>query len=350
MRIIWILMLSCLNLGLPDTTVKSSTSIKLPYQKLGWTDQEAAAYLLNRLAYGAKPGQVDEVVTMGIENWVEKQLNPVEEPAFEARLNKQFPALEMSIKKINHTYPSPAGRLIVAGIKNRMQGYKDGKLIDSLEVNEMLGTAVKDVLNVAREDRKDFPGYDIYQKIMRKSGFEDFNSLMYQLMGQKLMRAIESENQLREVLTDFWFNHFNVSITRVNDVGPQVLPYERDAIRPFVLGEFKNMLLATAKHPAMLIYLDNNRSNAELEVRTLVPYKESKIAKKINSGDLKAFAQLPGVNENYARELLELHTMGVDGGYTQQDVEEVARIFTGWKASPFMFPYAKAILQLASWG
>ncbi len=322
----------------------------LPYKELGWTAEEAAQHLLNRLAYGARPGEVAVVVEMGIEKWLDRQLNPTEEKEFEAQLVRTLPALGLSLRQINLTYPSPAGRLIVAGIKNHMRGYKDGKLIDSLQVNEMLGSASRQVLNVAREDPKDYPGYEIYQKLTKRSGFKDFNSLMYQLMAQKMLRAVESENQLQEVLTDFWFNHFNVSVTRVNDVANQVLSYERDAIRPHVLGNFGSMLHATAKHPAMLVYLNNDRSNAEQGVRTLVPYKESRIAKKIYAGDLKAFAQMPGVNENYARELLELHTLGVDGGYDQKDVEELARIFTGWKASPFMFPYAKAVLKVAEWG
>ena len=328
---------------------KSDPSIHLPYEELGWSDELAAEYLLNRLAFGPKPGEIKEVVEKGLNHWVLEQLNGIEETAFEARLERKFPALKMSLKEINHTYPAPAIRLIVAGIRNHTTKYRDGKLIDSLQVNERLGQAVRDVLNVAREDPKDYPGYEVYERLTRKYNFKDFNSLMYQLMAQKLVRAIESKNQLKEVLVDFWFNHFNVSITRVNDVAPHTLSYEKEAIRPYVLGKFEDLLQATARHPAMLIYLDNNRSNAEEGVTTLLPFKPNRFSKKINEGELKVFAQTPGINENYARELLELHTMGVDGGYTQKDVEEVSRIFTGWKASPFMFPYAKALLSVASW-
>jgi uncharacterized protein (DUF1800 family) len=125
-----------------------------------------------------------------------------------------------------------------------------------------------------------------------------------ELVTAKLVRAVESSRQLNEVLADFWFNHFNVFLGKGEDRW-MIGPYERDAIRPHVFGRFRDLLGATAAHPAMLWYLDNWSSVRE------------------------GFGK-QGLNENYARELLELHTMGVDGGYTQEDVREVARCFTGW--------------------
>lgn len=127
----------------------------------------------------------------------------------------------------------------------------------------------------------------------------------------KLDRAILSERQLAEVLTDFWFNHFNVYLDKGAD-RLLVTSYERDAVRPHILGKFKDLLLATARHPAMLFYLDNWQS---VDPR---------------SAAARAGRRYKGLNENYARELMELHTLGVDGGYTQADVTEVARCFTGW--------------------
>lgn len=127
----------------------------------------------------------------------------------------------------------------------------------------------------------------------------DPRAVVEQLQGQKIIRAIYSERQLQEVMVDFWFNHFNVDASK-DGVQFVTTGYERDAIRPNALGKFKDLLLATAKHPAMLVYLDNAKSTAT------------------------------GINENYARELMELHTLGVDGGYLQKDVVEVARAFTGW--------------------
>jgi uncharacterized protein (DUF1800 family) len=134
-----------------------------------------------------------------------------------------------------------------------------------------------------------------------------------ELQAAKLTRAVLSERQLEEVMTDFWFNHFNVD-ARKGPVKWMIADYERTAIRPHALGRFRDLLLATAHHPAMLFYLDNWMSTrADLVVPT---------------GPLKG--QKRGLNENYAREIMELHTLGVEGGYTQQDVIEVARAFTGW--------------------
>jgi uncharacterized protein (DUF1800 family) len=133
------------------------------------------------------------------------------------------------------------------------------------------------------------------------------------LIEGKILRAVYSDRQLEAVLTDFWYNHFNVYLDKGAD-RYLVTEYERDVIRPHVLGKFKDLLEATAKSPAMLFYLDNWQSvgpNAPSPAR----------------GQKKG---VRGLNENYGRELMELHTLGVDGGYTQKDVTEVARCFTGW--------------------
>ena len=182
----------------------------------------------------------------------------------------------------------------------------------------------------------------LQQMAERRFGWKDFADLFYQLMAQKLARAIHSTNQLEEVMVDFWFNHFNVSIHGINDQASQVFSYERDAIRPHALGNFRDLLGATARHPAMLRYLDNHHSNADEDRKTLTAPNPRLIAfqeRQLQQNEsLRQFTQQAGVNENYARELLELHTLGVNGGYTQQDIEEVARAFTGWKASPFIYP------------
>ncbi len=160
-----------------------------------------------------------------------------------------------------------------------------------------------------------------------------------------------SNNQLHEVLTDFWFNHFNVSLTK-----PQcqqfILPYERDAIRPFVTDDFKQMVLATAKHPAMLEYLDNASSVSENNLLSQSPARaalQKRFEKPLNdrladtnkpgNAFLKqavAAKKTQGLNENYAREVMELHTLGVDGGYTQTDVTAVAKALTGWAVMPLL--------------
>lgn len=139
----------------------------------------------------------------------------------------------------------------------------------------------------------------------------------------KVFRAIYSNRQLEEVLVDFWFNHFNVFEGKAQDL-PLIASYEREAIRPHVLGKFKDLLLATARHPAMLYYLDNweSISPAAFEIGPFAGQAQN-MAQQMQR-------QARGLNENYGRELMELHTMGVDGGYTQDDVIAVARCFTGW--------------------
>jgi uncharacterized protein (DUF1800 family) len=141
-------------------------------------------------------------------------------------------------------------------------------------------------------------------------------AVVAELVEARLQRAVYSPRQLEEVLVDFWLNHFNVFSGKTT-VGMLLTSYERDAIRPFVLGRFRDMLLATARHPAMLLYLDNFLSRS---VPENAPGFDGSVVVRPNQG----------LNENYGRELLELHTLGVDGGYTQADVINVARAFTGW--------------------
>jgi len=143
-----------------------------------------------------------------------------------------------------------------------------------------------------------------------------------ELVQGKLLRAIYSERQLQEVMTDFWFNHFNIFIGKDADRF-MLTAYERDVIRPNALGKFRDLLTAVARHPAMLYYLDN-----WLSVGPNSP--QAQAAAKRAAANPANPANIPGLNENYARELMELHTLGVDGGYTQKDVTEVAKVFTGW--------------------
>jgi uncharacterized protein (DUF1800 family) len=163
------------------------------------------------------------------------------------------------------------------------------------------------------------------------------NAVLVELSEQKMLRAIYSERQLQEVLTDFWFNHFNVDARK----GParfMLTEYERETIRPHVLGRFRDLLEATAKSPAMLFYLDNWMS---ADPHGPHPAPQAARFGRGRGGQtifMPPLARLQaqgknapkGLNENYGRELLELHTLGVDGGYTQKDVTEVARAFTGW--------------------
>jgi uncharacterized protein (DUF1800 family) len=150
-------------------------------------------------------------------------------------------------------------------------------------------------------------------------------------MQVRLIRDIYSERQLQAVMTDFWLNHFNVYV-RKNQNEPYLIPaYEREVIRPNALGKFEDLLVATAKSPAMLEYLDNAQSiGPDSQAARNAP----RVAAFARNPQVKAAAKDRGLNENYGRELMELHTLGVNGGYTQADVTQVAKVFTGWTVSP----------------
>lgn len=282
-------------------------TVHLPWKEAGLTEREAAAHLLNRFAYGPRPGDVDAVVKMGLDRWFERQLAAgLPDGQLEDQL-RRLPALRMSTAEILETYPPPG--LVLA---------------EALEAGVIpQGTDRKDLKDEDREELRD-KVYDF----ARERGYRAQKELLGQLMTAKLVRAVGSDNQLAEVMTDFWFNHFNVSLTD-NQTRSYLLPYERDAIRPNALGRFRDLLEATAKSPAMLLYLDNAQSSAAAEATTMLERRM-----KRNPPETGGRKRPKGLNENYARELLELHTLGVDGGYTQKDVVEVARAFTGWSVMP----------------
>ncbi len=274
---------------------------RFPWRQAGLTESQAAAHLLNRFAYGPRPGEVDRVAGVGLERWFERQLAAdLSDRRLEERL-RELPALDMPSSKIVRTYPRPG---MVAAEARRA-----GVLPEEMDPESLV-----------EEDRKEKRREVL--RFARDQGYHSQRELMGQLMAQKLWRSVESENQLAEVMTDFWFNHFNVS-AKDNQSRPYLLSYERDAIRPHSLGRVRGLLGATARHPAMLLYLDNAQSSAAPESPTT-----------FDRGMERQRRRPRGLNENYARELLELHTLGVDGGYAQKDVVEVARAFTGWSVLP----------------
>ncbi len=296
----------CAGAGAPGDF--ASPSVHLPWQEAGLTERQAAAHLLNRFAFGPRPGEVEAVVKMGLDRWLERQL-AADLPDDRVEEDLRFlPALRMSTREIARTYPPPGLVLLQA----REAG---------IFPKELDGKDRKDLKDLKDEDRAALR--DKVMELAREQGYRPQKELLGQLMTQKLLRAVGSENQLAEVMADFWFNHFNVSLTD-NRARAYLLSYERDAIRPHALGRFGNLLEATAKSPAMLLYLDNAQSAAMAESPTTMQEEIGRMPRR----------RARGLNENYARELMELHTLGVDGGYTQQDVVEVARAFTGWSVLP----------------
>ena len=305
-------------------------TLELPWREAGLNERQAAAHLLDRFAYGARPGDVDRVVDLGLETWLEGQLaGTLDDRDVDRRLDG-LRSLEMSTREMVETYPNPGMVL--------RQASREGVINGELRRDDME--------NLSRGERSEQRSQ--LMAYARDKGYRPMREMLGELMVQKLIRARYSENQLTEVLTDFWFNHFNVSITD-NESRSFVSTYERDAIRPYVAGDFREMLEATAKHPAMLLYLDNARSVAEEGARVTFDrerhmrsrgrgrFGEGRRRGGFGDSEMRRAIEErrpQGLNENYARELMELHTLGVDGGYTQDDVIEVARAFTGWATYP----------------
>ena len=349
-------------------------------------------HVLNRMAFGPRPGDVDRVRGLGVEKWIRQQLQPqliTEDPVLKARL-QPLATLQLATWQIYETYQPPVQPLVNGTPVRRpleqlvspeqFQKLSTGTAEERMEVIRSIPAATHTAVLLALTPKM-LEGLNLQQSVEMARQAPPFRAAAPSLMSlltsdqrlvtqqgtvaerralikslddqtrkqvlrllppnalngipelqrealaartppvfvnnelieSRLYRALYSNRQLEEVLVDFWLNHFNV----FNGKGPArmlLTSYERDAIRPNVLGKFRDLLLATARHPAMLFYLDNWQSQAPRD--DLPPPPNN--------------ARRPGLNENYGRELMELHTLGVDGGYTQDDVIAVARAFTGW--------------------
>ncbi len=262
-------------------------------------DDKTIVHVLNRIGFGPAPADVERIRHLGLARYIDQQLDPGSIPNADlaTRLGPLL-TLNLSTKQLAERYFVPA----------MMERRRTARL-------QVDGTAAPEVTTMNQRSRT-----PLERTLMTQE-----RKVLSELAEQKVLRAAYSERQLEEVMVDFWFNHFNVfagkGATRI-----YLTEYERDAIRPHVLGRFRDLLGATARSPAMLFYLDNWQSaTAEAEMKN---------PRRGRPTQATGTAQRPrGLNENYARELMELHTLGVDGGYTQHDVEEVARAFTGWTIS-----------------
>ena len=292
-----------------------------PWVKFGLTDEEAARHVLDRFAFGPRQGDIEKVVSVGVSNWFEDQISITQDNSQLNEIFKKldFKSLEMSLDEMANTYV-PYGQI---NRRVKQWGIEAGLVTE------------QDFLTMTNEEQR-----RLALLYMDDFSLKPIAELDSETLAQKMLRAAYSENQFQEVLTDFWFNHFNIDASQ-NDVRPYVYSYERDAIRSNVFGNFSDMLVATAKHPGMLFYLDNGLSTAGSGVETTASFHMENLSKTSRKRDLPKSARNllrnsgRGLNENYARELMELHTLGVDAfnkvnGYTQKDVQEVARAFTGW--------------------
>src|SRR6266478_2775607 len=266
------------------------------------TPRDSAFHALNRLAYGARPGEADSLARFGVIRWIERQLDPDHVP------DRSLAAREREFRILDYDRADLAGR------------YRN---------------AIRERQRMQRESAAT-------GDTMRPRGagpMREFRELGDELQQLAIVRAAISERQLREVMVDFWTNHFNVFVGKGAD--RFLLPsYVEETIRPRALGRFEDLLIATAESPAMMFYLDNAQSVAPgsappAQRRPVFMFRRRFGMNEMPEDRRQRQQRRPtGINENYARELLELHTLGVDGGYTQQDIIEVARIFTGWSIEP----------------
>jgi uncharacterized protein (DUF1800 family) len=268
------------------------------------SDEQRITHVLNRLGFGPRPGDVDRVRKVGMRDYIEQQLHPerISDSLAEDKA-AVFSSLKMSRDQIIDQYPQPQQLARQLGIRNPNQ------------------TATPNDPNPnPAQQREQAAARAKIQQYMKENKLRGPQQLLQDLISDRIVRGVYSERQLQEVMTDFWFNHFNIYWDKGQDRW-LTTDFEMNVIRPRAMGKFKDLLLATAQSPAMLFYLDNHLSTAP------TPAVETLLRNRVNAGNAK---RKPGINENYARELMELHTLGVDGGYTQKDVTEVARAFTGW--------------------
>jgi len=291
------------------------------------TDRDAILHVLNRTTFGLRPGDVEMVEKMGgIQTYIHQQLHPE---------TIDDSAVEQQVAQLNMLQMSSAQLL---GI------YKDERQQAKARQQEQVKAAVAAANPPAQADmQQTTAGGTTLQPATPRERMGKLLALVRsplavdQLQQAKLLRAADSNRQLQEVLVDFWSNHFNIDVKKNLDRVLKVAD-DREVIRPHILGSFRELLEASAKSPAMLVYLDNWQSTVPRTVKMGEVMVTERIHDQMMANGNGAFApEVPkvgdkkgGINENYGREIMELHTLGVDGGYTQKDVQEVARCFTGW--------------------
>jgi uncharacterized protein (DUF1800 family) len=328
------------------------------------TEDQRILHVLNRLGFGARPGDVERVKAMGVDRYIELQLNPdkIDDSASEAKL-QNLETLRMTNAELYERYPQPGQLLnqlqrrgalpadLAAARENRAKG--GANAANQAKAGEAKPTDMPSATNpnnpnqnaAANPDASGNPmnNPQYRQAIMayfKENDLRPAQFLTGELQMSRILRAVYSERQLQEVMVDFWTNHFNVFAGKGADRW-LLTSYDRDTIRPHTLGKFYDLLLADAQSPAMLFYLDNFQSvspdaqpprqgRGADRLQQLMRERPITMVNNPQQQRPQQQQQRRGINENYARELMELHTLGVDGGYTQKDVQEVARCFTGW--------------------
>ncbi len=313
----------------PQAQQSGSETLTLPYAEAGLDQREAATVLLNRFTFGARPGDIDRVVAMGLGRWFEQQLaHAAEENALDIKL-AAFPALSMTHQQLFSKFPSFSQSTAHARRFYDLVPPADA-MVDGEWANRKL------------------------VRFRQSQGYLNQEKELYQeLAGQKIIRATFSENQLQEVLTDFWQNHFYTSSSNFRS-RPWVLFYETEAIRPNALGTFRALLGAAAKHPAMI---DAFRGDAQKQT---VPEADTAMGRALTklqaNGDIKRIAAIrqelqdianeedlilprrfwpeSGPNLEFSRIIMQ-QTLGSDRAYTPNDLQDTARVLTGWSSLPY---------------
>ena len=270
------------------------------------TADQQAVHLLSRLTFGARPGDLDIVHEIGVDRWIDLQLHPerIDDAKAESWV-RQFEVVQKTAAELESEYQNP------------------GALVNQLSARNTGG--------LTRDD-----------SLLLRQARLNLRRLAEEGQAARVGRALLTERQLQEVMTDFWLNHFSVFAGKGIREQYYLAEYENRTIRPRALGRFRDLLGAVAKSPAMLFYLDNWESAADSARPRLVDPRSPVVQRAVRrrfpdaANPQSPMAQQvqrrlrAGLNENYGRELLELHTLGVDGGYTQQDVINAARALTGW--------------------
>ena len=316
------------------------------------TEDQRILHVLNRLGFGPRPGDLEKVRAIGLQKYIEQQLNPTEinDTTAEAKV-RNLEVFNMSTAQVFAKYPNPGA--LLRQLEGGRQAQADAQARRNASMMPAAGEPAQPEESTRAERRE---RQRKLEELYRKYDLRPAGQLVPQIVSNRVLRAVYSERQLQEVMVDFWQNHFNVFSGKAA-VRWYIPSYERDVLRKHALGNFKDLVVGTAQHPAMLFFLDNfesvapdagnqTRGNGRLAqaVRggTLTPQMRERIKRNQGLTDAQLEQRIKrlqqraqnqrrrGINENYARELMELHTLGVDGGYAQKDIVEVARAFTGW--------------------
>ena len=341
------------------------------------SEDQHILHVLNRLGFGARPGDVERVRAMGLESYINQQLNPekINDAVAQDKV-KNLDTLNMTTAELYEKFPQPGQLLrqlerrgelpsgLASARDNRNRPGQDQMPNEPGEMSDInkKGDAAKTSTTRSAENNR--PGDNpnprdnqeyrqALREYYRQNGLQQPQRIMAELHASRILRAVYSERQLQEVMVNFWTNHFNVFAGKGADRW-LLISYDRDTIRPNAMGKFSDLLTSTAESPAMLFYLDNfqsvsptvqtpfgpgQRRQRDRMFGLMMGGRANTQAGRPNPQDREIGRNAPptnpqrqrrGINENYARELMELHTLGVDGGYTQKDVQEVARCFTGW--------------------